>query len=122
MNVFKQIVGVVHILIAAIVAIHTVIEPALLHLHRCEPVQFNLGYNQPAYCGCHYPGVDIRLLSHETCRRKCERSRVHRGEHAILRISVRRHTLFLELVRHQWRRERIYRSQCRCPIDRMDFL
>lgn len=27
MNVFKQIVGVVHILIAAIVAIHTVIEP-----------------------------------------------------------------------------------------------
>lgn len=27
MNVFKQIVGVVHILVAAIVAIHTVIEP-----------------------------------------------------------------------------------------------
>ena len=119
MEALKRVIGVVLILIAAIVAIHTVIEPVY---HSGDTNSSAWYWINLALCYLNNTGIDIRLHSHEPRRRRFERTRVCGCQHDILRIPVHSHTLLLELVRHQRRWARFYRCQCRYPRTGMDYL
>ena len=122
MGALKQIVGVILILIAAIVAIHTVIEPVYHTSTDESPNSPIWDIINPLTAIAIILGLIFGYCRMSRAVQKFERSRVYRGERAILRIFVRSHTLFLELLRHQRRRERIYRCRCRCSVAGMDFL
>ncbi len=94
----------------------------LPHVHKRASVQPHLENNRSAIRDFYNCGLGIRIPSHASRPQEFERSRVHRGKRAILRVRVRSHTLFLELARHQQGCERLYRGQRRRPVAGMDYL
>ena len=98
MEGLKKVIGVVHIAIAAIVAIHTVIEP-IYHTSTDANLYSSIwGYINPLSAISNSPRGNIQLHSHEKSQRELQCSRVYRSEHVILRFHVCRYNFLLELV------------------------
>ena len=75
METLKRVIGVVLIVIAAIIAIHTIIEPIYHVSTEDSPTSSIWGYINPFSAISIILGLIFRLHSHEPRRREFERSK-----------------------------------------------
>ena len=102
MTTLRQVTGAVLILIGALVAIHTVVEPLYHASSQTSPYRPQLELYQPADGDCHSAGPDLQLHAQargRPGRRQCTGNPCLSGcQHDLLRVAVHRHPLFLQLV------------------------